>query len=96
MAKDDAIQGLRKIIDDDWMWKHADYYASLISNAVNYLESQPEVVLCKDCKYATYYHERFSDNYVCKKNMDKDGKIPKHDLKGHNGWWFCADGVKKE
>ena len=51
MDREKVIEGLQKIIDDDWIWKHADYYASLISDAIVLLKEQPEIVRCKDCEY---------------------------------------------
>ena len=68
---------------------------NLCMDVLTILKNRQDVVRCKDCKYSTYYYERFGNNYVCKKNMDNNGKIPSHDLKGHNGWWFCADGERE-
>ena len=58
--------------------------------------SKDDVVYCKDCKHSCYYCQRFSNQYVCTKNADKYGRIPEHDLKGHHGYWFCADGERKD
>ena len=54
--KEKVIEGLRKIIADDWIWKHADYYASLISDAVKLLEKQEAVVNCISCTFYRYGH----------------------------------------
>ena len=51
--REKVIECLQKIIADDWIWKHADYYASLISDAVELLEKQEAVVNCISC---TFYH----------------------------------------
>ena len=49
-----------------------------------------ETVYCKDCKYVSFHYQRFTNHYVCRKNMDKWGRIPEEDLKGHNGFYTCA------
>ncbi len=40
MDRDRVIEGLQKIIEDDWIWKHADYDASVISDAIALLKEQ--------------------------------------------------------
>lgn len=54
-----------------------------------------EVVRCKDCKFSQFMHDRFTDEYICLKNMDGCGMIPEEDSKGHRADWFCADGRRK-
>lgn len=36
--REKVIKGLQKAIDCDWMWKHADYYARLMSDALALLK----------------------------------------------------------
>ena len=93
--REKVIEGLKKIIDDDWMWKHADYYASLISDAVKLLKEQDNcencsiaiedrqpVVRCKDCEHSKSY---------------SNGKM--FGCEFGNGLrepdWFCADGERR-
>ena len=40
----DTIKGLEKLIADDWIWKHADCYASLCSDALELLKESAEDV----------------------------------------------------
>ena len=100
--REKVIEGLKKIIDDDWMWKHADYYASLISDAVKLLKEQDNcencsiaiedrqpVVRCKDCRYWT--SEKILEYHICKR-FEKTGV--KNFATAWN--WFCADGERKE
>ena len=67
-----------------------------VKMAIELLEHQPQVVYCKGCKYKSHHYDRFDNQYVCRKNMDKWGKIPEQDLKGHAAFWFCADGEKEK
>lgn len=39
-----TIKSLEKIINDDWIWKHADYYASVISDALELLKKQEQEI----------------------------------------------------
>lgn len=41
--KEKVIEGLQKIIADDWIWKHADCFASFISDAVALLKEHEAV-----------------------------------------------------
>ena len=52
-------------------------------DVIEYLESQPQVVRCKDCKWR-YFLE--SGKYMCR--MLVNG--------WHNPDWFCADGKPKD
>lgn len=61
-----------------------------------YVQRDSEIVRCKDCKKSCLFRDRFHSAYVCTKNMDKTGRIPDEDLKGHDGGYFCADGERKE
>ena len=60
------------------------------------VRESPGVVMCRDCKFCCFYRDRVENEYVCIKNMDKWGRIPENDLKGHRANWFCADGKRKE
>ena len=60
------------------------------------VKDAPVVVMCRDCMFCCYYLERVENEYVCIKNMDKWGRIPENDLKGHRANWYCADGKRKE
>ena len=54
-----------------------------------------KAITCGNCKKATFYYQRFDNQYVCKKNADKDGRISEQDLKGHRANYFCADAVRR-
>lgn len=45
-----VISGLEAIVNDDWMWKKADYYAGICKDAIALLKAQepPTVRECKD------------------------------------------------
>ena len=58
MDREKVIEGLQKIIDDDWIWKHADYYASLISDAVELLKEQEAKQVIKQT-----YHVMMNRDY---------------------------------
>ena len=86
--REQVIKGLEKIVDDDWMWKHADFYASVASDAIDLLINIPEVVCCKDCVHC----------YVITPAKNTAGPYCKctegngvHELD-----WYCADGRKKD
>jgi hypothetical protein len=52
------------------------------------MAKQPEIVRCKDCKYA---FQHWNDLYRCDNHCNH--------LNGygeHHGHWFCADGEHKE
>lgn len=38
-----VIKGLEAIVNDDWMWKKADYYAGLCKDALALLKAQEPV-----------------------------------------------------
>ena len=79
---------------DWWVFVRKDF----IEDTIALLKEQQDlvaVVRCKDCKYSMHFYDRFNNDYVCKKNMDKSGKIPGQDLKGHGMDWYCADGKRK-
>ena len=37
---EETVERLEKIVNDDWIWKHADYYASCISDALELLKEK--------------------------------------------------------
>ena len=41
--KEKVINGLLSIVSDDWMWEHADYYASIATDALALLKEQEPV-----------------------------------------------------
>ena len=48
------------------------------------LEGQPEIVRCKDCKYAMNFKNGFK--YIC----------DKEEIKIRDPNWFCADGERRD
>ena len=75
--KEKVIEGLQKIIDDDWIWKHADYYASLISDALAILKKH-EV---DTSKYQYKY-----DHTDCIWYHDGRGRCPVTCSQYRDGW----------
>lgn len=79
---------------DSWIDKHRYKGLDLHEvermkhDALELLKSQPDVVRCKDCKYAENYTDIFSD---------RGYKCLRYDLhrEYHNSDWFCADGEKE-
>ena len=58
------------------------WYADYLSDAIELLKEQPEIVRCKDCKHGRLYAKNSVD---CEFNeLAKDADF------------FCADGVKKD
>ena len=60
-----VMEELQNLVNDDWMWRHANFYAMVCENAIALLKEQNNcencaiaiedrqpVVRCKDCKYA--------------------------------------------
>ena len=56
------------------------------------MDSCKNNVSCGDCRLSTFYYKRFDNQYVCRKNMDKYGRIPEQDLKGHSADFSCGSG----
>jgi hypothetical protein len=75
--REKVIEGLQKIIADDWIWKHADYYASLISDALDILKEQ-------EAKPPVHIHEEYPEHDWYR---DKNGDIDDYAYDGdyHNG-----------
>ena len=78
--REKVIEGLHKIIADDWIWKHADYYAILISDAVKLLEKQEAVVNCISCTFyrssdghCTLHEDRWKPEGYCSWAIRKKG-----------------------
>ncbi len=40
MDKEKVINDLQDAVNDDWMWRHADYYAKAMENALALLKEQ--------------------------------------------------------
>ena len=55
-----------------------------------------KAITCGNCKKATFYYQRFDNQYVCRKNMDKYGRIPEEDIKGHRANFSCVNGEPKD
>ena len=60
--------------------------ADLMSDALELLKEQPEIVRCKDCKHSCDYTDIYPYRiaYKCIKNGGY-----------HNDDWFCADGERR-
>ena len=55
-----------------------------------------KIITCRDCKRASFHYMRFDNQYVCQKYMDKCGRIPEEDLKGHRANYTCDDSIPKD
>ena len=83
IEKEKVINDLQYAVNDNWMWRHADYYALTMERAIALLKEQPEIVRCKDCKW---FYQPFKS----------EGRCLNHDNDYHEPNWFCADGERKE
>jgi hypothetical protein len=78
--REKVIKGLQTIIDDDWMCKHADYYASIISDALALLKEQEAVKpifdevdvcgRCGNCGHALTQQKKIGDNVLIDERYD--------------------------
>ena len=84
MNREKVINDLQDAVNDNWIWRHADYYALTMERAIALLKEQ-EPVRCKDCVHYRCYGNAENTVSVCKidhcENPDKD--------------WFCADGQRE-
>ena len=93
MTNEDAIKWLDNLKNDignphyERLWP----YAQAIDEVITILEEQPEIVHCKDCKYAVLTYS--GECKYCKKRIDDNGGMEKLYLPGD---WFCADGERGE
>ena len=79
--KEKVINDLQDAVNDDWMWRHADYYALTMERAIALLKEQPEIIRCKDC-----------DNKEC---LGREGSVVCGiDGTPHRPDWYCADGER--
>lgn len=62
------------------------YRKLIIGNALTMLKEQPEIVRCKDCKYA-------APDMACSHESEWGNEISRNRC---NPNWFCADGLRKE
>lgn len=70
---------------------NAEATTDALTDALDLLEKQPEIVRCKDCKYATMT----IDGKMCKYcAMDTDDYGYQRDVY-HDADWFCADGERR-
>lgn len=72
-----------------------DYFTDMLKDSINLLEQQPEIVMCKDCKW---WDKKDDSNYgYC--HACKHGYYSDHWEIGiyrtYKGNWFCADGERK-
>lgn len=65
---------------------------TLIADAVALLSEQPEIVRCKDCKYATMTIDGDLCKY-CELDEDENGFLREV---YRDADWFCADGEAKQ
>ena len=45
--KEKVINDLQDAVNDDWMWRHADYYALTMERAIDLLKEQEAVTIKK-------------------------------------------------
>ena len=88
MTRKECIDGMQRIIDEDRNKILVRVHAGYLIHAVKYLKDQPEIVRCKDCKFAekTGFCRPKEDEYKCTLS-EFEGCYDYHD-----GEWFCADG----
>ena len=69
---ENVIKGLEAIVNDDWMWKKADYYAGICKDAIALLKAQeplkPVVDIdtwkCGNCGHTLEHQELLGDNVL--------------------------------
>ena len=89
MSKEATVNALKYTLEH--FKKHSmmaiscnDYFTTMLEDALKLIESQPDVVRCKDCENAQRMCQPWND-LVCEKN----GIVNRPDF-------FCADGKRKD
>lgn len=93
--KEDALELLK---EQDTLLKEyrntiKDGYEAL-TNATKIIKSEPQIVRCKDCRYATRHccDSVFGNPLYDCKHVSQIGR----EVKAQPGDWFCADGERRE
>jgi len=81
MTRNECIDGMQRIIDENQNKILVRVHVGYLIHAVKYLKDQPEIVRCKDCKK--------HGDITCSLWTDAVEFETEDD-------WFCADGKRKE
>ena len=98
MTVSEAIDTI-KVAMSEVEWEYPMEYYVAFDMAIKALDQQarneeaqlPEIVRCKDCKYRSFYCTEATDGttlYEC--HHPCANSVPRP------GYWFCADGERKE
>lgn len=68
-----------------------EYNAGFLAGYKKAMSEMPDIVRCKDCKYAILTYS--GECKYCKKRIDDNGGMDQLYLPGD---WYCADGERKE
>jgi len=94
MTRKECVDGMQRIIDEDRNKILVRVHVGYLIHAVKYLKDQPEIVMCKDCKYGEKINQVHGDDvmYLCYSPVLSSAKC----VHLHGADWFCADGERKE
>lgn len=90
MTRNECIDGMQRIIDEDRNKILVHVHVGYLIHAVKYLKDQAEIVRCEECKYRSLYCTEATDGttlYTCNHPCANDVPRPFN--------WFCADGKKE-
>ena len=70
--REKVIEGLQEIVDSEWMWKKADYWARICKNALALLKEQEPVEpdvdvdtwICGKCGHTLEHQELVGNNIL--------------------------------
>ena len=82
--REKVINGLEAIVNDDWMWKKADYYAGICKDALALLKAQEPIAphdydpviyghryTCGNCHHSLWRNDNYCSQ--CGKKVKWDG-----------------------
>ena len=98
--REKVINDLQDVVNDDWMWQHADYYAKAMENAIVLLKEQEaqkqcllkKCVICPHCDNCDVDENGLlKEQEVVKPKIDAFGLpyCPKCKTLVYNTWEFC-------
>lgn len=93
--REKVIKGLEEIVNSDWMWRKADYWALVCKDALALLKKYVygtryvPVVRCYECQYWEPNNaEEFATSGHCRKQYGMcENNVT-------DGTWFCSDGER--
>ena len=89
MTREECVDGMQRIIDEDQNKILVRLHVGYLIHAVKYLKEQPEIVRCKNCKYCV---KELNGELFC--DILAVGYEPLGSKKVNEDW-FCADGERR-